>query len=62
MALKKKPVKGMKDMLPAEMQVRDYVTGLIKETYKSFGFPPLRRLVWSILRISAANREETMRS
>lgn len=38
MALKKKPVSGMKDMLPAEMQLRDYVTGLIKETYKSFGF------------------------
>ncbi len=28
-------------MLPAEMQVRDYVTGLIKETYKSFGFSPI---------------------
>ncbi len=41
MALKKKPVKGMKDILPAEMQVRDYVTGLIKETYKGFGFSPI---------------------
>lgn len=41
MALKKKPVKGMKDILPAEMQLRDYVTGLIKETYKSFGFSPI---------------------
>ena len=41
MALKKKPVKGMKEILPAEMQVRDYVTGLIKETYKSFGFSPI---------------------
>ena len=41
MALKKKPVTGMKDILPAEMQVRDYVTGLIKETYKSFGFSPI---------------------
>ena len=29
MPLKKKPVTGMKDILPAEMQVRDYVTGLI---------------------------------
>lgn len=38
MAMKKKPVTGMKDILPAEMQVRDYVIGLIKETYKSFGF------------------------
>ena len=41
MPLKKKPVTGMKDILPAEMQVRDYVTGLIKETYKSFGFSPI---------------------
>lgn len=41
MALKKKPVTGMKDILPAEMQLRDYVTGLIKETYKSFGFSPI---------------------
>ena len=38
MALKKKPVTGMKDMMPAEMEIRDYVIGLIKETYKSFGF------------------------
>ena len=28
MALKKKPVTGMKDMLPAEMEIRDYVIGL----------------------------------
>ena len=41
MPLMKKPVTGMKDILPAEMQVRDYVTGLIKETYKSFGFSPI---------------------
>ena len=38
MALKKKPVTGMKDMMPAEMEVRDYVISLIKDTYKSFGF------------------------
>lgn len=38
MALKKKPVTGMKDMLPKEMEIRDYVIALIKETYKSFGF------------------------
>ena len=38
MALKKKPVTGMKDMLPAEMEIRDYLIGLIKETYKNFGF------------------------
>lgn len=38
MALKKKPVTGMKDMLPEEMEIRDYCVSLIKETYKSFGF------------------------
>ena len=38
MALKKKPVTGMKDILPVEMAIRDYVIGLIKETYASFGF------------------------
>lgn len=38
MALKKKPVTGMKDILPAEMEIRDYLIGLIKKTYKSFGF------------------------
>lgn len=38
MALKKKPVTGMKDILPAEMQIRDYVLNQIKETYRSFGF------------------------
>ncbi|MCQ2500348.1 MAG: histidine--tRNA ligase [Lachnospiraceae bacterium] len=38
MALKKKPVTGMKDILPQEMAIRDYVIGLIKETYKTFGF------------------------
>ncbi len=38
MALSKKPVNGMKDILPQEMQIRDYVQGVIKDTYKSFGF------------------------
>ena len=41
MALSKKPVNGMKDILPAEMEIRDYVTSVIKETYRSFGFTPI---------------------
>ena len=41
MALKKKPVTGMKDILPAEMAIRDYVIRLIKETYGTFGFSSL---------------------
>ena len=38
MALIKKPVTGMKDILPDEMAVRDYVISLVKSTYGSFGF------------------------
>lgn len=41
MPLVKKPVNGMKDILPAEMQIRDYVQGVIKDTYRSFGFTPM---------------------
>lgn len=41
MALAKKPVNGMKDILPEEMQIRDYVMNVIKETYRSFGFTPI---------------------
>ena len=36
--MKKKPVTGMKDILPKEMEIRDYVIREIKETYKTFGF------------------------
>ena len=38
MALKKKPVTGMKDILPREMEIRNYVMNLIRETYGMFGF------------------------
>ena len=38
MALKKKPVTGMKDILPREMEIRDYLMQQIKDTYKAFGF------------------------
>ena len=41
MALTKKPVNGMKDILPQEMQIRDYLIALVKETYRSFGFTPI---------------------
>ncbi|MCI9417265.1 MAG: histidine--tRNA ligase [Eubacterium sp.] len=41
MALVKKPVTGMKDILPEEMQIRDYVINVIKDTYRSFGFTPI---------------------
>lgn len=38
MALIKKPVNGMKDILPEEMALRDYLISIIKSTYKSYGF------------------------
>ncbi|MGN0299207.1 MAG: histidine--tRNA ligase [Lachnospiraceae bacterium] len=41
MAFKKKPVTGMRDIMPAEMQIRDYLIALIKDTYRSFGFTPI---------------------
>ena len=41
MALIKKPVTGMKDIMPDEMQIRDYVMQVIKETYRTFGFTPI---------------------
>lgn len=41
MAVTKKPVTGMKDILPEEMQIRDYVMSVIKENYRKFGFTPI---------------------
>ena len=38
MSLKKKPVTGMKDILPQEMEIRNYVMDLIKKTYASYVF------------------------
>ena len=34
----KTPVKGMCDMLPADMRLREHVLGMIKETYGACGF------------------------
>ncbi|MGN1349526.1 MAG: histidine--tRNA ligase [Anaerovoracaceae bacterium] len=38
MAFIKIPVKGMADMLPADMRLREHVLGMIKETYAKYGF------------------------
>lgn len=38
MALPKKPVTGMKDILPAEMEIRDYVQKAVRDVYGKFGF------------------------
>ncbi len=34
----KTPVKGMCDMLPADMRMREHVLGMIKESYAKYGF------------------------
>ena len=34
----KEPTKGMRDILPAEMEIREYLLGVLKRTYASFGF------------------------
>ena len=36
--MKTAPLKGMRDYLPREMRIRDYVQGKILETYRSSGF------------------------
>ena len=34
--------RGMRDLLPAQMLVREYVFGVIEEVFQSFGFEPLQ--------------------
>ncbi len=36
-----KPARGMRDFLPADVRKREYVIGIIKEVYESYGFEPL---------------------
>ena len=62
MALKKKPVTGMKDILPAEMAIRDYVIRLIKETYGTFGFSSIETHAWNILKTCPVSRVEKTRN
>ena len=33
----KTPVKGMCDMLPSDMRLREYVLGMIKDSYAKYG-------------------------
>ncbi len=41
MPMKKTPVTGMRDIMPREMQLRNYVMNLIRETYAGFGYRPI---------------------
>jgi histidyl-tRNA synthetase len=38
---KTNPARGMRDFLPADVRKRNYVSGIIKEVYESYGFEPL---------------------
>ena len=38
MAMIKKPVNGMKDILPEEMAIRNHAMSIIRETYRRYGF------------------------
>jgi histidyl-tRNA synthetase len=35
------PARGMRDFLPADIRKRNYVIGIIKQVYESYGFEPL---------------------
>src|SRR5436189_4925451 len=35
------PARGMRDFLPADVRKRNYLIGIIKEVYESYGFEPL---------------------
>src|SRR6478736_3805389 len=38
---KTQPARGMRDFLPADIRKRNYVIGIIKQVYESYGFEPL---------------------
>src|SRR5438105_9125484 len=38
---KTQPARGMRDFLPADVRKREYVIGIIKSVYESYGFEPL---------------------
>ena len=38
---KTNPARGMRDFLPADVRKREYVIGIIKSVYESYGFEPL---------------------
>lgn len=41
MASSTNPARGMRDFLPSDVRKREYVIGIIKEVYESYGFEPL---------------------
>lgn len=41
MAISTNPARGTRDFLPADIRKREYVIGIIKQVYESYGFEPL---------------------
>ena len=48
--MKSQALKGMRDLLPAEQTLRDYIQGKILETYRASGFEPSPPPCWRIWR------------
>ena len=42
--MKTQPLKGMRDLLPREQALRDYIPGQILATYRAAGFQRVRNL------------------
>lgn len=54
------PVRGTKDYLPAEVQLRDYVQGIILDTYKKFGFRGNTPIMEDIERLNKSDGGENL--
>ena len=44
--MKTQPLKGMRDLLPKEQALRDYIQGEILATYRAAGSSAFRRRSW----------------
>ena len=60
--MKTNALKGMKDILPAEQKLRDYVQGKILETYRASGFEristPMLEDAENLLKMRLGNVEQ----
>lgn len=57
--MNKNPVNGMRDILPKEMELRTYVLGVIRDTYRTYGFTEMETpIVESIENLTGKNGGE----
>ena len=52
MKMNANPVRGTKDFLPLEVELRDYVRGKIEDTYKAYGFHKITILSRKLILVS----------